>query len=116
MRSGQMKKRWIFRGAAFLLIAFAAIFLLAFVVMSLWNWLVPVLFARPTITFWQAFGLLVLSKILLGGLRLGHRGDGGHWRRRIRERWEHMTPEERETFRQNMRERCRWSGKPVQEA
>lgn len=110
-----MKKRWIFRGAAFLMVMVAATFLFAFVVMSLWNWLVPALFAGHVITFWQALGLLILSKILLGGLRLGH-GGGGHWRRRIRERWEHMTPEERETFRQNMRGRCGWARKPVEEA
>jgi hypothetical protein len=91
-----------------------AIFLLTFVVMSLWNWLVPALFAGPAITYWQALGLLVLSKILLGGLRMGP-GRGGHWRRRMRERWEHMSPEERETFRQNMRGRCGWAAKPVQE-
>jgi hypothetical protein len=28
------------------------------------------------------------------------------WRRRMMERWEHMTPEEREKFRQSMRGRC----------
>jgi hypothetical protein len=110
-----MKNRWIFRGAAFLLMMIAAAFLLAFVVMSLWNWLVPALFARPAITFWQALGLLILSKILLGGLRFGHRG-GGYWRRRMKERWEQMTPDEREAFRRNMRGRCGWPTKPIEEA
>ena len=69
------------------------------VVMSLWNWLVPSVFGWHSIGFWQALGLLLLSKILLGGFYGGPRRDR-HWRRRLRERWEHMTPEERERFRQ----------------
>lgn len=35
-------------------------------VMLLWNWLMPVIFGLTTITFWQALGLLALSKILFG--------------------------------------------------
>ncbi len=42
----------------------AAVFTLA--LMLLWNWLMPVIFGLTTITFWQALGLLVLSKILFG--------------------------------------------------
>ena len=45
-----------------------------FVVMHLWNWLMPSIFGLRTITFVQAVGLLVLSKILLGGF---HRHAGG---------------------------------------
>ena len=39
-----------------------------------------------------------------------------HWRRRMHERWEHMTPEEREKFRQGVRERCGHRGVPQPEA
>lgn len=35
-------------------------------VMLLWNWLVPDLFAGPTITFWQAVGIAVLGSLLTG--------------------------------------------------
>jgi hypothetical protein len=73
-----------------------------FVVMSLWNVLMPGIFAVHTISFWQALGLLVLSKILFGGFRPGMRG-GPRWRRSMRERWEKMTPEERENFKRGMR-------------
>jgi hypothetical protein len=74
-----------------------------FVVMGLWNWLMPVLFGLHAITFWQALGLLVLSKILLGGFHK-HGGRGGRgWRRGGRERWAQMSPEERERFRAGMR-------------
>ncbi len=80
-----------------LVVAFVALF--GFVVMWLWNWLMPALFGLKTIGYWQALGLFVLAKILFGGFR-GPGGRDRHWRRRMRERWEHMTPEERERFRQ----------------
>jgi len=82
------------------MIAIVAAVALSFVVMSLWNWLAPTVFGGKTITMVQAFGLLVLSKILFGGFH-GH--GRSHWRRRMHERWEQMTPEEREKFRQGMR-------------
>jgi len=81
----------------------AAVFTL--VVFQLWNWLMPTLFGLRTITYWQALGLLVLSKILLGGLR-GRPHFGQPWRHRMGERWQQMTPEEREKFRAGMRGRC----------
>src|SRR5450631_349240 len=71
----------------------------------LWNWLMPSLFRVPAIGYWQAVGLLGLSWILFGGLR-GPGSGRGPWRRRMRENWDKMTPEEREKFRQGMRGRC----------
>jgi hypothetical protein len=102
-----MKRRWLWRALKFAPIAVAFVALVGVVVMSLWNWLMPAIFAWPRIGFWQALGLLILSKILLGGFR-GHSGPGwqGHWRGRMMERWEKMTPEEREKFRQTLRYRC----------
>ena len=71
------------------------------VVMQLWNWLLPSLFGWHPITFWQAIGLLALCRILFGGL--GRHGSGrSHLRCRMEERYERMTPEERERFRQRM--------------
>jgi hypothetical protein len=84
----------------FVLLALAALAVLSFVVMHLWNWLMPSIFALHAITFWQSAGLLLLSKILLGGFRPGRKM---FWRRRMMDRWEKMTPEEREKFRQGMR-------------
>ena len=73
------------------------------IVQQLWNWLVPALIGWHQITFWQALGLLVLCRILFGG----HGGLArSHARRRWAERWETMTSEDRERFRQRMRERC----------
>ena len=75
------------------------------IVLHLWNWLLPPLFGFRMVTFWQALGILVLCRILFGGS--GWRGSGrSNMRRRMAERWEHMTPEERERIRQGMWGRC----------
>ena len=68
------------------------------VVMHLWNWLLPPLFGWKMLTFWQALGLLVLCRVLFGGLGGHGPGPRRHWDRRCRR----MTPEEREKFRQAM--------------
>jgi len=70
------------------------------VVMHLWNWLLPPLFGLRTLGFWQALGLLVLCRVLFGGLG----GHGPSHRRRWDGRCKKMTPEEREKFRQAMHE------------
>jgi hypothetical protein len=78
------------------------------VVQQLWNWLTPSIFGWRQITFWQAVGLLALCRILFG--RFGGRGFGrSNVRRRIAERWERMSPEERERFRQGVGGRCGFS-------
>ena len=81
------------------------------IVKELWNWLVPPVFGWRAITFWQALGLMVLSRILFGGF--GRHGGGGrfNWRRRMEDRCRNMTPEERERFRQRIRER--WGFDPA---
>ncbi|MGH9494847.1 MAG: hypothetical protein ACRD3B_07615 [Candidatus Sulfotelmatobacter sp.] len=98
-----MKGRRILWGMKFGLFVLLAAAALTFVVMTLWNWLMPALLGLHRIGFWQALGLLLLFKILFGGFR-GRRGP--HWRGRMMERWARMTPEEREKFREGMRGRC----------
>jgi hypothetical protein len=100
-----MKRSRILRVLKFMVLAALFIAVFGFVVMRLWNWLMPALFGLHPIHFWQAVGLLILSKILFGGFR-GRAGRHFYWRRRMMERWEQMTPEERERFRQGMRGRC----------
>jgi hypothetical protein len=75
-------------------------------VMLLWNWLLPTLFGLRSVTFWQAIGLLALCRILFGGFRLGGGSPRSRMRRRMAERWEQMTPEERENLRQGFQGRC----------
>src|SRR5580704_17419236 len=79
---------------------------LGFVVMGLWNWLMPALFGLKVIGYWQAVGLIILSTILFGGFR-GGGGRSGHRLSGASERWKQRTPEQREQFRQNLRD-C-WS-------
>jgi hypothetical protein len=97
-----MKRPWILRGLKFLPLVALAATIFSFVVMWLWNWLMPAIFGLHVISFWQALGLLVLGKILFGGFR-GRPGFPMHWRERMMERWEQMTPEERDKFRAGMR-------------
>jgi hypothetical protein len=97
--------RWSVKGVAVLAAVAAVLALLSLAVMLLWNSLVPELFRGPRLEYWQALGLLLLSRILFGGLR--GRGWHGHWRQRMwRERWESMTPEERERLREHFQRRC----------
>jgi len=97
-----------FRVVKMIVIVVVACVVLGLVVEHLWNWLMPALFGLRVITYWQAVGLLLLSKILLGGFhKHGGRGRGGRrWRGRMKEKWAGMTPEEREKFRAGMKERC----------
>src|SRR5260370_42582224 len=101
MRATNMKRHWVLRGLKFVLFAALFVTVFSFVVMRLWNWLMPALFGWHLINFWQALGILVLSKIIFGGFR-GHPGRHMYWRRRMMERWEQTTPEEHEKVRQGM--------------
>jgi hypothetical protein len=102
---------WLLRGLKF--IFFAALFVVAagFLTMSLWNWLVPVLFQGPAINFWQTLGLLLLSRILFGGWGRGGRGRAwarrrNMWKQQLETRMAGLTPEEQEKFRQKMQGAC----------
>lgn len=109
-----MRRHWWMKGLAFLILAPAVLALVSLIVMLLWNALVPSLFAGPVLTFWQAVGLLVLCRILFGGLRGHHRhGWGRHaaWK----ERWHGMSPEERERFREGFRRWREMSGEERRE-
>ena len=97
-----MRKRWIFRALKFAAFALAGISVFGWIVASLWNALMPTIFGLGAITFWQALGLLLLSRILFGSFRGGPRGI----RHGMRRRWARMTPEERLRFREGMRGRC----------
>jgi len=83
---------------------------LGWVVMALWNWLIPVLFVSgKQIDYVQAMGILLLSKILFGGFRC--HSEYGRWHRH---RLEQMTQEQREKFLAGMRGCC--TDKPQQDS
>lgn len=100
-----MKGLWIRKVAGFILLAIAGILVFGSIVMLLWNALMPELFHLPVITFWQALGLLLLTKILFSGFRGG--GPRPVWKEKLRKKWMNMTPEEREKFKQEWGRRCR---------
>ncbi|WP_348823763.1 hypothetical protein [Flavobacterium aestuarii] len=93
-------KRKGFKIAGIILLVIAAGTGFSFAVMLLWNALMPSIFGLGIISFWQALGLLVLSRLLFGGH--GHHGGPGFGGMRhkngIREKWMSMTPEERKEF------------------
>lgn len=100
-------------------IAFCALALaFGWVTMLLWNWLMPGIFGLKMITYWEAFGLLALSKLLFGTFGKGggchrcgpgwkHRGRHNHWRKRWEEKMSKMSPEERQKFMSGMN-KCGW--------
>ena len=76
-------------------IAAAGFFVLGgFIVVWLWNWLMPALFKLPTIGFWQAWGILVLSSILFKRHSPGNQMRAGRRRRFIRQRMRDMGDED----------------------
>ena len=104
-----MKNHFIKRGLFCGIGIIACVFAAGFVVQHLWNWLIPAIFTGATvISYCQALGILVLSKILFGGFK-GRRGcgcgcgcggnRGGFWRSRFKANWEGMSAEEREKLR-----------------
>jgi len=110
------KKFWVKKIVGIIVCVITVGALLGYVVMSLWNNVLVTVLNVTSINFWQAIGLLILSKILFGGFRGGWRGGrGGHWKKEWQEKWEakmqNMTPEEREKIKQEWRNRCRVWGK-----
>ncbi len=103
-----MRMRWIWKVLMGILLAGVVLLGMSYVVMWLWNWLVPAVIGWKTIDYLQAMGLLVLTRLLVGFRGFGgwHRHHHGHWRGRMHEKWAQMTPEEREKFRQSARGRC----------
>ena len=106
------RKKWIFIAPLAILAMLLFIAIGGEVVLHLWNWLLPPLFGWRQITFWQALGILALCRILFGGFGRPRfpplQISAAAWPRR----WEHMTPEERERFRQGMRGRCGFGPSP----
>ncbi|PWS27823.1 hypothetical protein DHW03_09610 [Pedobacter yonginense] len=97
-------KKFIFFLPVVALIATA----LGFIVMYLWNWILPDITHAGTLNFWQALGLLVLCRLLFGNF---NKGGGGKNRFRerameMRTKWQSMNEEERVKFKEEFRNRC----------
>lgn len=113
------KKRYASGGKQFAIFLFFAIAFIAFVaaviwvVMTLWNSiLTEVVSGVKPISYWQAAGLLLLSKILFGGF--GGRGRRGGWKKRSRDKfkskwqskWMNMDPDKREEMKSRWKAYC----------
>jgi len=86
-------RRKIFAKALLLVLIIA---LLGWIVMRLWNWIIPTLVIDAhVIDYPRAIGLLVLCRILFGGFR----GHGGCYKARQWRHWQQMTQQERERLR-----------------
>jgi hypothetical protein len=109
--------RYFIRCVVFGIIAIAIV---GYITMLLWNWLVPKLFTGPEITYFQALGVLLLSKILfwgLGGKRHGYSGHGSvpYWKQRYYEKFSNMSEAEREAFKKKMKDKwCGWEQRPAE--
>lgn len=101
------------RGGKFIffpIIGAGMVLLFGAIVRLLWNAIMPDITHASRITYWQAVGLLVLCRILVGGFgRGGMRGRGpmGNRGAEWRDKWMKMTPDEREQLRHQWKERCR---------
>lgn len=100
MKTSHCTKRFIF--IPFAIIGFVT--LLSLIVMLLWNNILPAVLNVHTINFWQAMGILILSKILFGFK--GHHGSPNmFWLQRMKKKFQKMTPEEKEKFKAEMQHR-----------
>ncbi|MGE5105990.1 MAG: hypothetical protein ACM3H8_00470 [Sphingobacteriales bacterium] len=89
----------------FIIVAPIAILIFGGVVMLLWNNVLAVVLHVSAITFWQALGILVLSKILFSSF-----GGGSGYRRDYQKEkmmWRNMTPEQKEKFKEEWKNRSR---------
>jgi hypothetical protein len=113
-----MKRRfWFGKAVMILVFCTAFIMLFSFIVMSLWNGILPDVLGVKTITFWQALGILVLSKILFSGFGGFHHKKEqfrNRFRQKMLDKFEKMTPEEKQRFKDEWKTRCRggWRGGP----
>jgi hypothetical protein len=82
---------------------------LALLVMLLWNAILPAVLHTQHINYWQALGLLILCRILFGGIPISRRRGGPAFGKRsvIKEKWMNMTDDERSKFKEEWRRRCR---------
>ena len=73
--------------------------------------LMPSIFDLRMINYWEAAGLMILGRMLIGSFKGGHSHCGhggwghkhhGYWKRRWEDKMANMTPEEREKFKMGM--------------
>lgn len=63
-----------------LLLAATLTLVLGYVVMLLWNALMPDIFSLPRVSYWQGVGMFLLARVLAGGFGHGKSGHAHHGR------------------------------------
>ncbi len=107
---------WFKKMIGIIILVCMAVLFFGFIVMSLWNAILPDVIHVSAISFPQALGILLLSKILFGGFRGGWRGGRRHqWKGEMMNKWQSMNPEEKEKWKQDMRNKCRTWGRGFRE-
>lgn len=106
-----MKSGWISRAAKITALVVLSIAGMGFLLMILWNVLIPDIFNGPQITFMQALGLLLLSRLLFMGFKpwgwkQNYVAKSEYWRKKFEEKVANMPPEQREKIKQAYARRC----------
>ena len=97
-----MKKIWMRKAPFIIAIGILGVSAFSWLVMTLWNNILPGVLHIGAITFWQAAGILLLSKILFSGFRRMHPMGGRRWKKQMFGQWQEMTDEEKQMFRGRM--------------
>lgn len=98
------------RGVLFVPIFIGGFILFTFILMQIWNAVLPDVLGVKHINFWQALGIFAVSKILFG-FNSGWGGRKRHYNP-MQEKFAGMSPEEKEQFKAEWKERCnRWTKK-----
>ena len=101
--------QWRKRRFFFFPILLIGLFAASAVVMLLWNFILPAISTFKTITYWQAMGLFILSRILFGGFRFGrhHRHVYRQLNRSaFNQKFMEMTDDEKQQFKNQWKKRC----------
>lgn len=96
------------RKPIFMLFPIALFFIVSAVVMFLWNILIPEIFGFTSISYLQAAGLFLLSRILFGNFGFGKKRPP-FANKEKREKFMNMTPEERQKFKEEWK--SKWKNK-----
>ncbi|WP_420149157.1 hypothetical protein [Spirosoma sp.] len=109
MRAPYGRRRFRF----FPLLILLVLGLITFVVYWLWNNVLVAVTGVKTVTFWQAMGILILSRILFGGFKFGRPSRGSYYGGdpNWREKWRQMSEEDRAKFRSEWHRRWRGGGR-----
>lgn len=110
---------WGKKIAGFIVLGIAGVLLVTYLFMVLWNMLIPEIFNGPTLTYFQAIGLMVLAKMLFGfggngwgskqhwGAKFEHNQDKrSAWKEKIEAKMASMSDEEKEKFKNSMKGWC----------